>query len=132
MRILKSRFIKSRSGRTLIALAVMLVLLSGAFAVNRLTQPAAPAHASGATYGQQVELICSGYRIWDTYIYGTNQNNQYAAWHGSGNGQQYVYAQGWWWIGWTKVDFWMNNQWYHRWYYVTYSNANSSVYDAYC
>jgi hypothetical protein len=84
--------------------------------------------------GQVLDIECGPYQVWDTYVYGDNQNGDYVSWHGNGNGNNFVVTYGWYWKGNVHVDLWWSyngGSWDHQNYYVPV-HYNGNVYTVYC
>ncbi len=116
----KVRFLK------VFAVLAMLAVLAGAFLVGMHSATTTHVHAAPPfTNGLAVEFSCNGDRLGDSYVYGTNQNGNYAAWHGNANGNTYFITSNWWWVGHVRIDSWdsSRNTWLHVDAYVPSSST---------
>jgi hypothetical protein len=92
------------------------------------------AHASDN--GQVIGFGCGGDQLWDAYVYGTNQDNNYAAWHQNVGGAASFVTSSWWWKGNLHIDVWDSSYnggtWLHRDYWIPTVWPENRVYGLSC
>lgn len=97
------RLLLKGRGRRLIAIVVLACVLG--MGMTMFASARQVAHAG--SNGQVIGFSC-GYQLWDVYVYGYNQDGNYAAWHGNANGGYGIATGGWYWKGNVHIDFWNN------------------------